>query len=318
MKGKLRWGILGPGIIAHEFVQDFKHVTNAEVVAVASRSEERAISFANQYNIPTTHVGYDDLYADPNVDAIYVATPHNFHFEQTKNALEAGKAVLCEKPITISSDECKGLIEIQKKTDRYLIEGMWSFFLPTIRKAKEWVESGRIGNVLHLRSSFGYPVPFDPKSRSYNPELAGGSLYDMGIYNVAMDTLFIGLTPKKMENTIHYASTGVDHDTLTIREYDNCTSILHAAFRCKLNNHLYVIGEKGYIDIPEFWRAGECFLYEGDKIVDQFEDQRKGNGFEFEIEEVSQEILNGSKSSSTVSLATSLEWQETMESILKV
>lgn len=317
MEKKLRWGILGPGIIAHEFVQDFKHVSNAEVVAVASRSKERGASFAAQYKIPRVHTSYDDLYSDKEVDAIYIATPHNFHFEQTKKSLEAGKAVLCEKPITISSEECKELMSIQASTDQYLVEGMWTYFLPAIRKATKWVDSGRLGKLLHLKSSFGYPVPFVPDSRYYDPDLAGGSLYDMGIYNIVMDALFIGLEPKGIKNIIQYAATGVDNDTLSIREYDNCTSVLNSSFQCKLNNHLYIIGEKGYIDIPDFWRARECFLYERDTVIDQFEDQRKGNGFEFEIEEVSQDILNGLVSSSTVSLASSLQWQETMERILK-
>lgn len=317
MKETLRWGILGPGIIAHAFAQDFEHVTNAEIIAVASRSKERATSFAAQYKIPTIHTSYDELYSNPDVDAIYIATPHNFHFEQTQKSLEAGKAVLCEKPITISSQECNELIKIQASTGQYLVEGMWTYFLPSIVKAKEWVDQGRLGKILHLKSSFGYPVPFAPESRYYNPDLAGGSLYDMGIYNVVMDALFVGDEPKSIHNIIQYASTGVDSDTLSIRAYENCTSILNSSFQCKLNNHLYVVGEKGYIDIPDFWRAKECFLYEGETITDQFVDNRKGNGFEFEIEEVSHEILSGSKASSTVSLGSSLKWQETMERILR-
>lgn len=315
MNKKIKWGILGPGIIAHEFAQDFKYVSNAELVAVASRSEERARSFADQYTIPYYFDNYDKLYEDPGIDAIYIATPHNFHFEQTRKALESGKAVLCEKPITISSEECQELMNIQAKTDCYLTEGMWTHFLPVIQKVKEWVEGGKIGDVFHVKSSFGYPVPFDADSRYYNPKLAGGSLYDMGIYNVAIASFLLG-APSSLRSEIHYASTGADDDCLTYASYGEVRAVLHSAFRCKLNNHTYIIGEKGYIDIPDFWRARECYRYERDTIVEEYKDYRKSIGFEFEIEAVSNDILDGKKQSEIVPLAKSLEWQETMERIL--
>lgn len=313
----IKWGILGPGIIAHEFVQDFQHVTNGLVQAVASRSPERAKSFAATYSIPRAYDNYEQLYNDPEIDAIYVATPHTFHFEQSKRAIEAGKAVLCEKPLTQDPDSSKKLVQFAQSSGIYLMEGMWTYFLPAIRKAKEWVEEGRIGQVLHVRSSFGYPVPYAENSRYYDPELAGGCLLDMGIYNVAMAHLFIGQDIQSIHTHRHDAPTGVDNDVLSQINYGDVYATLHSAFRCKLHNHLYLIGEKGYIDIHDFWRARGCLLYEGENIIDAFDDHRKGNGFEYEIESVNADLLSGKLTSSVVPHETSLTFQQVMERIRK-
>lgn len=314
---KIKWGILGPGIIAHEFVQDFQHVTNGVVHAVASRSMERATSFATTYDIPYAYDSYEQLYADPNIDAIYIATPHTFHFEQSKHAIEAGKAVLCEKPLTEEPHSAVTLIRFAQTKGIYLMEGMWSYFLPAIQKARDWIAEGRIGQMWHLKSSFGYPVPYDEQSRYYNPKLAGGCLLDMGVYNVAMAQMFLGEEICGIHSHIRKAPTGVDNDVLTQIDYADASAHLHSAFRCKLHNHLYLIGEKGYIDIHDFWRARGCVLYEGENIIDSFDDQRKGNGFEYQINAVNQDLLSGKHESAIVPHKTSLAFQEIMERIRK-
>jgi predicted dehydrogenase len=312
---KIKWGILGPGIIAHEFVQDFEHVTNGEVHAVASRSAARSSEFAKTYSIPNAYNNYEQLYEDPEIDAIYIATPHTFHFKQSKQALEAGKAVLCEKPLTEEPESSKKLIQFAKAQNRYLMEGMWTYFLPAIQKAQAWIEDGRIGQLWHVRSSFGYPVPYDEQSRYYSPELAGGCLLDMGVYNVAMAQLFIGNDIQTIHSQTHRAPTGVDNDVLSQINYGEASATLHSAFRCKLHNHLYLIGEKGYIDIHDFWRARGCVLYEGENIIDSFDDQRKGNGFKYQIEAVNNDLLAGKLESAIVPHEASLGIQQVMQRI---
>lgn len=197
------------------------------------------------------------------------------------------------------------------------MEGMWTYFLPAIRGAKKWVDEGRIGEVLHLKSSFGYPVPFDEGSRYYNPDLAGGSLLDMGVYNVAMAELFIGQRPSHLTTQIHLAPTGVDDDVLSQVVYDQSVATLHSAFRCKLNNHCYIIGEKGYIDIHDFWRAKGALLFERDMVVDSFEDHREGNGFEFQISLVNEDLIAGKLESSIVTHDASLRIQDLMSRIMQ-
>ena len=314
---KIKWGIVGPGIIAHEFAHDFQFAKYGEITAVASSVKERADSFARQYNIPKAYGSYRELYEDADVDIVYVATTHNFHHKNSTEAINNGKAVLCEKPITVNLAECDSLIALAKEKDQYLMEGMWTYFLPAINKVSEWVNEGRIGKVLSIKADFGNAVPFDAESRMYNPELAGGTILDMGIYPLAITWLIYKSDPKSISVVSRKASTGVDNDVNMLFEYEDALASLHSSFRSKLNNHAYIIGEKGYIDIPDFWHAHECLLYEDKKIVDSFNDNRKGFGFEFEIDAVSQDLLNGLKQSEIMPLAYSRKLQEHMKMVIE-
>ncbi|MDW7693302.1 Gfo/Idh/MocA family oxidoreductase [Flammeovirgaceae bacterium SG7u.111] len=309
---KVRWGILGPGIIAHDFAADCKFVGNAEVVAVASRNLERAQAFAKQYGIPQAMGSYEELYNSKDVDAIYVATPHTFHLEQSSRALESGKAVLCEKPITINPAELEQLISVANKTGNYLMEGMWTYFLPAIQKAQEWIDAGRIGEICHVKADFGYAKEYDAENRLFSPKLAGGSLLDMGVYTVAMSWIFMKQVPQNMSVISRNAPSGVDYDINIQFEYPNASASLLTSFRCKLPNWTYIIGEKGYIAIPEFWRAKECFYYEGEKMVEHYIDNRKGIGFECEIRAASQDILEGKTQSDIIPFECSRKLQEIM------
>ncbi|MFT5640695.1 MAG: putative dehydrogenase [Cyclobacteriaceae bacterium] len=312
---KLKWGILGPGRIAREFAADFKWTKLAECVAVASRSKERADQFSRDFGISKSYDSYDALFLDENVQAIYVATPHTFHKEQVIAALQSGKHVLCEKPITTNKADLEEIIEVANQEQRYFIEGMWTYFLPAIQKAKRWVDEGRLGDVLHIKSEFGYSVPFDAKGRMYNPALSGGALWDMGIYNIAMAQLFLGASFENLWVDSSLASSGVDNDVVTHYRVGNAQAHLHTSFKCKLPNKTIIIGEKGYIEIPNFWRASECSFYAEEKLVEIFKDHREGNGFEFEIDKVSEEIMKGELTSNIVSPKASLHFQSLMDEI---
>lgn len=314
---KIKWGIIGPGKIAHTFAQDFQFAKYAELKAVASRSQERAEIFADKYNLPKAYGSYAELYADEDIDIVYVATPHTFHHENSVDALNKGKAVLCEKPITVNLAECDSLIALAKKKEQYLMEGMWTYFLPVINKASAWINDGRIGKVLSIKADFGNAVPFDAESRAYSPALGGGALLDMGIYPLAITWLVYKCDPKNITVISRKASTGVDNDVNMLFEYEDALASLQTSFRSKLNNHAYIIGEKGYIDIPEFWHARECILYDSENIIDHFKDDRKGSGFEFEIDSVSSDLLNGLKQSNVMPLAYSRKLQEHMQMVIE-
>ena len=312
---KVKWGILGPGTIAQQFASDFQFASHGELVAVASRNKERSEAFAKEYGIPKSYDSYESLFNDSDLDAIYIATPHNFHLGQASAALRAGKSVLCEKPLTVSPAECQQLQQIAADNEQYLMEAMWTYFLPPILKAQDWIREGRIGAIKHIKSDFGYPVPFDPNGRMYNPDLAGGALLDMGVYNVAMAWLFNPELPKNINVLAKKAPTNVDDDVTMSFEYEDVLATLHASFRCKLPNITYVIGDEGYIKIPEFWRTSECFLYKVDECIEHFKDPRQGGGFEFEITSASKDILEGKKESSVIPLRTSLTFQELMAEV---
>ena len=313
---KIKWGIVGPGVIARQFAHDFQFCEYAELIGVASRNLDRAKSFSKEFEVPRVYGSYHDLYEDPEIDAIYVATPHNFHFQNSKDAIRFGKAVLCEKPLTVNPTECRDLIKVARDENMYLMEGMWTYFLPAINQALSWVDQGRLGEIRHVKADFGYPVPYDPESRMYNPKLAGGSLLDMGVYTVAMAWLFFKDDPKQMNVVSRKSPEGVDVDVSMTFDYGDALASLVSSFRVKLHNYAFVIGTNGYIMIPDFWRANECFLYEGDTVVDHFNDDRKGYGFNFETDTASLDILAGKKESDIMPHSFSLKFQEHMDRVM--
>ncbi len=311
----VRWGIIGPGRIAHQFARDIAVVDNAELVAVAARDGDRAAEFCRQYGITNAHEGYQRLFENPEVDAVYVATPHSYHLAHAAGALRHGKAVLCEKPLVTSPDECQALIDIVHDTGSYLMEGMWTWFLPAIQTALGWYREGRIGQLLHVKSDFGYPLPYSEDLREYDARVGGGAVLEMGIYPVAIARLFVGCGPDSVKVSGRRAPNGVEDDVSAIFDYGHCMATLGTSFRAKLPNWTYVIGTAGYIAIPDFWRANSCSLYVLDERVDHFEDGRTSIGFDYQIETVSREILNDSTESEIIPLSTSLALQQDMQTI---
>lgn len=312
---KVRWGIIGAGRIAHSFANDIAVTANAELAAVAARSGERARSFAAKYHIPHAHEGYAALYENPEVDAVYVATPHSFHLTNCEQAMQAGKAVLCEKPLVLDPDECMTLIRAVQHSGQYLMEGMWTWYLPAIRKAQEWVTAGRIGEVRHVKADFGYPLHYSEDLREYDARVGGGCVLEMGIYPVAIARLFLNAEPREIKVFGRTAANGVEDDVSAILDYGHAIATLGTSFRCKLQNWAYIIGTQGYVSIPDFWRADQCSLYQLDERIDHFEAQRDTFGFNYQIEEVSADILAGCKQSAVVPLEASLALQKDMLAI---
>lgn len=311
----VRWGIIGAGRIAHTFARDIGLAGNARLAAVASRSLESAQTFAAQYDIGKAHGSYAELCADDDVDAVYIATPHNLHARQARDAIDAGKAVLCEKPLTDNPGACRDLIEHAAKKNVYLMEAMWTWFLPAVRRARQWVAEGRIGRIRHLKADFGYPLPYDPERREYDSRLAGGCLLEMGVYPVAIADLFLQATPRDISVIAHFAPNGVEDDVAMLMRYDDSTATLATSFRCRLPNSACIVGDDGYIVIPDFFRARECALYRLDERLEHFEDRRESTGFDYEIEAASADILAGRLESATVPTAASLRFQECMAAV---
>ena len=313
---KIRWGIVGAGRIAASFAQDMRFVGNGELVAIASRSPDKAAEFAHRHGIGRAHGGYDALFADPAVDAVYVATPHAQHLANATAALRAGKAVLCEKPITLNATECRVLLDVARESGGYLMEGMWTYFLPAIRQAVQWVGEGRIGRLRHVQADFGYPqLPFDPQRREYAAELGGGCLLEMGVYPVAISHLFQQTDPIGLKVSARRAPNGVEDDLVAVLEFPESTSSLATSFRCKLRNWAYVIGEEGYIAIPDFWRTREAMHFRLDECVEHFRDGRTSLGFDFEARSVGEDLRAGRKQSDILPHVASLKFQEQMDRI---
>lgn len=310
---KIRWGIIGTGNIAHSFAKDFAFVEHGVLSAVASRSADNAKIFADEFNIPYAFGSYLELCKSQDIDAVYVATPHNFHFQNSSDALKNGKAVLCEKPISIHPAQCRLLMDVAKSTDMYLMEAMWTYFLPPIVKAQQWIEEARIGNIQYIKADFGFKANINTEPILFDPEFTGGALLDIGIYPIALAWLFYKKNPEKVSVFHKKTETGVDAEETMIFEYwDGQIANLSASILYDMPNDAIIMGDQGYITIPDFFMAKEGFLYMHDEITDHFIDQSKSVGYNYEIDAVNQDLFDGKKQSDIVPLETSLRIQELM------
>ena len=314
---KVRWGIVGAGRIANTFAKDIAYAPSACLQAVASRQLDSARSFAQQFDIPQAYASYAELFNDPKVDAVYIATPHSHHKDQSIAALRAGKHVLCEKPATVTPHELEQVLAVAQEQKRYFMEGMWTYFFPVIQQAKQWVDGGKIGHLCHVKADFGFPLPYSPDLREYDHRLGGGCLLEMGIYPVAMAWLFLKQYPTGQFVWHHKADNGVEDDVVVVNRYgkDVATAQLTTSFRSKLNNYLTLVGDRGTITISDYWCAREAKLYKGIDCVDRFSEDRECQGFHHQIERVSRELIGGKLQPEVVTWEDSRAFQKQMAEI---
>ena len=315
MENIIKWGILGPGNIAHQFARGLSAIPDAKLVAVGSRSIERADKFADEFDVPKRHGSYDDLASDPDVDAIYVSTPHPFHKEYTILCLKADKAVLCEKPLAINAQQVKEMVNCARESEKFLMEAMWTRFLPIIVKVREWLSEGMIGEPRMLTADFGFRFGWNPDGRLMNPDLAGGGLLDVGVYVVAMAYMVFG-KPSNITSTAHIGETGVDEQAAMVLGYDTGQlALLSCAIRTSTPQEARIMGTEGSIHIPNFWHSTSATLHVSGKEPETIELPFGGNGYEYEAIEVMQCLREGKLESDTMPLDESLSIAETMEAI---
>lgn len=215
-----RWAIVGPGGIANGVMPELHLTEGVRVTAVYSRSRERAEEFAARWSIDHAYDDYDALLADPEIDVVYVCTPHTSHFEYSSRALSAGKNVLCEKPLTMNVADAVELQRLAEANRRFLMEAMWTKFNPNVQRALELIRDGAIGEVRNARVGMGFPVPPEAPDRFFRPELGGGALFDMGIYTVTVAQLFLG-EPDGVTSVGRVNNEFVDLYEAAILSYDN-------------------------------------------------------------------------------------------------
>jgi len=307
MANKIRWGIIGPGHIAHSFAKDLQLVKDGELTAVASRSLDRANQFADEYGAQHRFGSYQELFESDVVDVLYIATPHTSHCELTKVALDHGKAVLCEKPMGIDADEVKTMIATAKNNKVFLMEALWSRFNPSILKVKELVEKGSIGEVAYLNANFGfYALDRDENGRVLNPDLAGGSLLDIGIYPIFLAYLILG-KPENIEAVSLFYKTGVEVQTSMIFEYPNAHATLSSGLKSKMQMRAEIAGSKGSIFLHEKWHEAQGYSLHMDGAEENFDLPTNGKGYTHEIEEVHFCLRNERLESEKWSLQNSLD-----------
>lgn len=317
MDKKIRWGILGPGNIAHKFATSFQAIEDGELYGVGSRSLENANNFADEYNISKRYGSYEELVADPNVDAIYVATPHPFHREHAILCLNAGKAVLCEKPIAVNASQAREMVDCARRNNVFLMEAMWTRFLPIYSEVEKWLDDGLIGDISMITADFGFRAGVNPEARLFNLELAGGGLLDVGIYAISLASFLLkGKSPSRISSMANLGETGIDEQASMILGYDKGEmAILHTAVRTSTRQDAVIMGTEGMIIIPSFWNATTAILQvdgEEERVVTR---PHRANGYCFEVEEVMDCVRQGKLQSHKMPWDESIAIMETMDEL---
>ena len=287
MTKRYNWGIIGPGRIAHKFAKDLNLLPQANLWAVASRSEERARDFALQYGANHYYGNYEDIINCPDLDVVYIATPHTGHCASTILCLNADIPVLCEKPFAMNSSEVKQMVDLARQREVFLMEAIWTRFLPTIEKALELIAAGEIGEVQSVKADFGFKAQFDPGSRLFNPDLGGGSLLDIGIYPVFLALLLFG-KPDETQALAQIGSTGVDEEIGMLFRYESGQMAhLHSTIKTNTKTEAFIYGDEGVIQIETRWHAPSSLsLWRFGDRPKTFSFDYRGLGYEYEAEEV--------------------------------
>lgn len=311
----IRWGILGTGRIAADLASDLQHLPDADLVAVGSRRQATADAFGERFDVPHRHGSYAALVADPDVDVIHVATPHPFHHEHATMALRDGTAVLCEKPLTINAAEAEDLIATARANDTFLMEALWTRFLPSMDAVRDAVATA-LGDVCLLEADIGAPTPFDPEHRMYNPDLGGGALLDLGIYPIAFTFELLG-PPDALTSSAVIGETGVDEQCAGIFTYDDGTqAIWHASMRADAGRTCAIAGSEGRLEGARAWWKGAPFtLTRADGSTEVFETPFPGKGYQFEAAHVMNCLRAGRTESPVMPLDESLRMMETMDAM---
>ena len=312
----VRWGIIGTGKIANKFAQAVQNADGASLVAVASRTAESAKAFSEKYNIPNALVGYETMATFEGVDAVYIGLPHTYHPVYAKLFMESGKHVLSEKPICINAHQLTQLQKIQKEKNVYLMEALWTRFLPAVLKLKEMLDDGIIGQVLEVSADFCYRKTDKESGTVYKQAYAGGSLLDVGIYGLNFASIVLGDDVKTVQSAVHTAY-GIDERTHILLTYESgAIARISSAVALEKPEDAYIYGTGGYIHIPHFYAASE-FTVVTPAGKQEYSFPYKGNGFEEEIEECNRCILSGKNQSAVMPLTQSEKMLQLMDTVRK-
>ncbi|MBT2493363.1 Gfo/Idh/MocA family oxidoreductase [Streptomyces sp. ISL-96] len=320
-KETVRWGVLATGGIASSFTTDLmamRETDGAEVVAVASRTTEKAKAFADRFGIPRAYGSWAELAADEDIDVVYVAGPHSAHREAAALCLEAGRAVLCEKAFTLNSREAQELVAVARRQDRFLMEAMWMYCNPVVRRLAELVRDGAIGEVRTVHADFGLAGPFDAEHRLRDPALGGGALLDLGVYPVSFAHLLLG-EPDRVQADALLSPEGVDLNTGMLLGWDSgATALLSCSITADTPITAAVTGTKGRIELGRGFFYPDRFVLHRNGAQDPEEftagiDSR--HSLQYEAAEVMRCLRAGEKESPLVPLDGSLAVMRTLDAV---
>ena len=291
---RLRWAVLGTGVIANEMARALRSMGRT-LDAVGNRTYEKAAAFAREYGVPKVYGDYHEMFSDPDVDVIYITTPHNTHMGFLEQALSNGKHVLCEKSITLNSEELDRAVSLAREHGVVLAEAMTIYHMPLYRELRERVASGALGRVNLIQLNFGSYKVYDMNNRFFNPRLAGGAMLDIGVYAFSLARLFLDSNPDQVKSFVRKAPTGVDESAaiaMANREGQLVTAAL--SLHSKQPKRAVISCEKGYIEIMEYPRADEAVIVDAETGErETVKAGRTADALRYELEDMERAILDG-------------------------
>jgi len=310
----VRWGIAGPGRIAEKVAGDFPYVDGAELVAVGSRSAERAADFAQRHGAERAHGSYGELIADPDVDAIYIATPHPQHKALAVAALRAKKAVLVEKAFTMTTAGAQEVADTARAEGVFAMEAMWTRFQPAIVRVREWLDDGAIGDVRGVQADLGVVREFDAADRLFAPELGGGALLDLGVYVVSFAQMVLG-DPERVVAHGATGRTGVEEDASLLLAYpDGVSALLTCSLHSPMPGQARIFGTSGWIDVlPRFHHPHDVVLHRDGHDSEAVHLPPNGGGYSHELAEVTDGVRQGRVESTVMPLDDTIAVQRVLE-----
>jgi len=309
----IRWGILSTGTIAKNFAETAKKMADVKITAVASRSQKKADDFGWKYGIAHCYDSYEALAKDPDVDIVYVATPHSRHFDDVKLMIENGKHVLCEKSFTVDAKEAEMLFALAKEKGVFLMEAFWTKLCPIYRDVERIIASGALGEIRTVIAQYGYTTARE--ARKFDPALAGGTLLDIGVYAIGFACMMLGYKMDEIRSKLVMNSVGTDaYDAIYMRKGDAFAQ-LTCAIGAYMPLHGAVYGTKGYIDIPDFKNPQKITVFYEGRSPQVFTRVFEVNGFEYEIREAMDCVRAGRTESSLMTPEQSIAVMRIMDEI---
>ncbi|MBM3495232.1 MAG: Gfo/Idh/MocA family oxidoreductase, partial [Armatimonadetes bacterium] len=300
---------------AHRFAEGMRAVPDATLDAVASRTPGRADAFADKWNVAKRYGSYEELVADPDIDAVYVSTPHPYHAPCSLLAIEAGKPVLCEKPFTVNAAQARKVVGAARARGVFVMEAMWTRFFPIMARMRDIVAERAVGDVLMVHADFGFRAGVNPEGRLFSPALAGGGLLDVGVYPISLASMLLG-KPDRVSGLATVGETGVDESAAIALGYPSgALASLTTGVRVNTPHTAFICTTEGSISIPSPWWVPERMTVRHGQAMEDYYEPKAASGFEYEIREASRCIREGLKESPILPLDETVAIVETMDQL---
>ena len=318
MRNTLNWGIIAPGRVAHRFAQDLSLTDGARLYAVASRSQERAKTFADMYGAAHAYGSYEEILSCPDLDIVYIASPHSGHYEHTRMCLTKGIPVLCEKPLAMNLAQARDMVATARSSGTFLMEAIWTRFIPLFEETLQLLQEGILGEIMTVRADFGFRALSPATHRVFNKALGGGSLLEAGVYPVFLALLLLG-KPERIQAAAVLGETGVDESCAVLLECPGGKlAILDSSAVTKTGTEAFIYGEKGTVHLYDrLQRPTQRSIHFYEKASEHRTLQQTGSGYCHEIMEVGDLLRAGKLESDKLPLDFSLLLMETLDAIRK-